>query len=87
MDKIEARLRCVELAHRLASAQALRDPQEVVAIARKLCDYVLGTSDADSAHDTREAPAAQLTQHAAGADSSKRTTLTRPAASRKDGTK
>lgn len=86
MDKSEARLRCVELAHRLASAQALRDPQEVVAIARKLCDYVLGTSDADSAHDTREVPAAQHTRHAAGTDP-KRTTLTRPVDSRKDGTK
>lgn len=87
MDKMEARLRCVELAHRLASAQALRDPQVVIAIARELCDYVIGTGDADSAHGTPEAPAAQPTQHAAGADSTKRTTLHRPAASRKDGTK
>lgn len=40
-DEALIRMRCIEVAHKVASAQALRNPQEIVAIANVLCDYVL----------------------------------------------
>ncbi|RJO61603.1 MAG: hypothetical protein C4542_06070 [Dehalococcoidia bacterium] len=82
MDKIEARVRCMELAQRLAASHALRDPHEVVAIARVLCEYVMDGDVTQIKSVTSPEPAAPE----GGGNGVKRTTLHRPAGGRKDGT-